>query len=64
MTAITSDVIAGTSPNAVMAKAGHTSMETTKRYINLAGIVFQAEAEAQAARLLGGLSTDFLLTPT
>ena len=36
-TAITNDAAAGSSPIAVMTKAGHTDMRTTKRYLHLAG---------------------------
>jgi hypothetical protein len=36
-----------------MAKAGHSSMATTKRYLHLAGTVFSDEAEALERRLLG-----------
>jgi hypothetical protein len=38
---------------ALKAKAGHSSMSTTERYVKLAGVVFRSEATAQAARLLG-----------
>ncbi len=56
-TAITNDAGAGSSPIAVMTKAGHSDMRTTKRYIHLAGVVFREEAEALERRLLGPLST-------
>jgi Phage integrase family len=36
-TAITNDAAAGSSPIAVMTKAGHANMSTTKRYLHLAG---------------------------
>jgi hypothetical protein len=36
-----------------MAKAGHASMTTTKRYLHLAGVVFRDEADALERRLLG-----------
>jgi hypothetical protein len=36
-----------------MAKAGHASMATTKRYLHLAGVVFRDEADALERRLLG-----------
>ncbi|HEY1512318.1 MAG TPA: site-specific integrase, partial [Gaiellaceae bacterium] len=49
-TAITNDAAAGSSPIAVMAKAGHANMATTQRYLHLAGVVFREEAEALAAR--------------
>jgi integrase len=58
-TAITNDAAAGSSPIAVMTKAGHANMSTTKRYIHLAGVVFADEALALERRLLGaGLSTE------
>lgn len=52
-TAITNGAASGASPIAVMAKAGHASMTTTKRYLHLAGIVFRDEAEALERRMLG-----------
>lgn len=36
-----------------MTRAGHTNMSTTKRYLHLAGTVFQDEAERLEQRLLG-----------
>jgi hypothetical protein len=53
-TAITNDAATGSSPIAVMAKAGHRSMATTKTYLHLAGVVFRDEADALERRLLGG----------
>jgi integrase len=53
-TAITNDAAAGSSELAVMAKAGHRSMETTRQYLHLAGVVFRDEAEALEVRVLGG----------
>lgn len=44
-TAITNDAASGSSPIAVMTKAGHSDMRTTKRYLHLAGVVFRDEAE-------------------
>ena len=55
-TAITNDAAAGSSPIAVMTKAGHANMATTKRYMHLAGVVFRDEAAALERRL--GLSTE------
>lgn len=55
-TAITNDAASGASPIAVMSKAGHASMGTTKRYLHLAGVVFRHEAAALEQRL--GLSTE------
>ncbi|HEY8776559.1 MAG TPA: site-specific integrase [Gaiellaceae bacterium] len=53
-TAITNDAAAGSSELAVMSKAGHRSMSTTKTYLHLAGVVFRDEADALERRLLGG----------
>jgi integrase len=57
VTSITNDAIAGANPVALMTKAGHASMATTRRYLRLAGTVFPDEAAALEARVLGGLST-------
>ena len=57
VTAITNDAIAGANPVALMTKAGHANMATTRRYLRLAGVVFREEADALEQRLLGGLST-------
>ncbi len=56
MTSITNDALAGAHPVALMTKAGHASMSTTKRYLKLAGAVFPDEAAALEARILGGAS--------
>jgi integrase len=53
VTAITNDAIAGANPVALMTKAGHASMATTRRYLRLAGVVFTDEAEALERRMLG-----------
>ena len=53
-TAITNDAATGSSPIAVMAKAGHANMATTRKYLHLAGVVFRDEAERLEERLLGG----------
>lgn len=55
-TAITNDAASGASPIAVMAKAGHASLTTTKRYLHLAGVVFREEAERLERRLFGSAS--------
>jgi integrase len=55
VTSITNDAIAGANPVALMTKAGHANMATTRRYLRLAGVVFAEEAEALERRLLGGL---------
>jgi integrase len=54
--ALTAMAAAGASPIAVMTTAGHASMQTTKRYLHLAGTVFPNEAAALERRL--GLSTE------
>jgi integrase len=53
VTSITNDAIAGANPVALMTKAGHSNMATTKRYLRLAGVVFEEEAAALEDRLLG-----------
>jgi integrase len=52
-TALTNEAAAGSSPIALMAKAGHSDMKTTRIYLHLAGTVFRDEAEALERRLLG-----------
>ena len=52
-TAITHDAAAGSSAIAVMTKAGHANMGTTRTYLHLAGTVFRDEAERLEDRLLG-----------
>jgi integrase len=54
-TALTNEAAAGSSPIALMTKAGHTDMKTTRRYLHLAGIVFHDEAAALERRLLGSI---------
>jgi len=56
-TAITNDAASGASPIAVMTKAGHRSMSTTKTYLHLAGVVFRDEAESLERRLFGAGTT-------
>jgi site-specific recombinase XerD len=56
-TALTNEAASGSSPIALMAKAGHSDMKTTRIYLHLAGTVFRDEAEALERRLLG-LSTE------
>lgn len=51
--ALTNLAATGASPIAIMATAGHRSMQTTKGYLHLAGVVFRAEASALEQRLLG-----------
>jgi integrase len=52
--ALTNLAATGASPIAVMATAGHRSMQTTKQYLHLAGVTFERDAAALEARLLGG----------
>ena len=52
-TALTNLAATGASPIAVMATAGHRSMQTTKQYLHLAGVVFREDASALERRLLG-----------
>jgi len=56
-TAITNDAASGSSPIAVMTKAGHSDMRTTRRYMHLAGVVFREEANRLEERFLGPVST-------
>src|SRR5262249_2572907 len=53
-TSLTHEAASGSGAVAIMAKAGHTDMRITRRYLHLAGIVFRDEAEALERRLLGG----------
>jgi integrase len=50
-TALTNEAAAGSSPIALMAKAGHSDMKTTRIYLHLAGTVFRDEATALERRL-------------
>jgi integrase len=43
-TSLTNEAASGSTPIALMAKAGHTDMRVTRRYLHLAGIVFHDEA--------------------
>jgi integrase len=52
--ALTNLAATGASPIAVMATAGHRSMQTTRQYLHLAGITFTDDAAALESRLLGG----------
>jgi integrase len=51
-TSITNGAAAGESPIALMTRAGHSNMATTRRYLHLAGTVFPDEAVALERRLL------------
>lgn len=53
-TSLTNEAATGQSnPLALMAKAGHRSMNTTQQYIKLAGMLFHDQAEALERRLSG-----------
>ena len=52
-TSLTNGAAAGEGSIALMARAGHANMATTKRYLHLAGVVFRDEADALEERLLG-----------
>jgi integrase len=53
-TSLTNLAATGASPIAVMATAGHRSMNTTRQYLHLAGVTFAQEAASLEARLLTG----------
>jgi integrase len=52
-TSITNAAAAGTSPAALMARAGHSDFKTTQVYIDLAGEMFREEADRLERRLWG-----------
>jgi integrase len=54
---ITNAAAAGTSPAALMARAGHSDFATTQLYIDLAGERFRDEAELLERRLWGATGT-------
>jgi integrase len=54
---ITNAAAAGTSPAALMARAGHSDFKTTQGYIDLAGEQFREEAAMLERRLWGSTST-------
>jgi integrase/recombinase XerD len=56
---LTHGAAAGENPIALMARAGHASMQTTKRYLHLAGTVYREEAEALEGRMLGKVLPTF-----
>jgi integrase len=56
-TALTNEAASGSGPVALMTKAGHSDMKTTRIYLHLAGTVFREEADALERRMLGELST-------
>ena len=49
---LTNGAAAGEAPIALMTRAEHRSMATTKGYLHLAGVVFRDEADALERRLL------------
>ena len=55
-TSLTNGAAAGEGPVALMTRAGHSDMATTRIYLHLAGTVFRDEADALERRL--GLSTE------
>jgi hypothetical protein len=59
---LTNGAAAGETPIALMTRAGHRSMSTTKGYLHLAGVVFRDEADALEARLLGTVESSTDLT--
>lgn len=61
-TALTNEAAAGSSPIALMAKAGHSDMKTTRIYLHLAGTVFRDEADRLERRLLGEVESSTDLT--
>ena len=61
-TALTNEAASGSSPIALMTKAGHTDMKTTRIYLHLAGTVFREEAAALERRLLGPVESSTDLT--
>ena len=54
---ITNSAAAGTSPEALMARAGHSDYATTRRYVDLAGETFREDADLLEARLWGSSGT-------
>jgi integrase len=54
---ITNAAAAGTSPAALMARAGHSDFKTTQAYIDLAGEQFREEVNMLERRLWGVSST-------
>lgn len=54
--------MAGESPIALMTRAGHANMSTTKRYLHLAGQTFPEEAAALERRRWAEFLQKFLRT--
>jgi integrase-like protein len=63
---ITNAAAAGTKPEALMSRAGHSSCSTTRRYIDLAGEQFREEADRLEERLWGrsGTKSRYQETPS
>jgi integrase len=55
--AITNAARAGIPAAALQARAGHATITTTQRYIDLAGVRFKAEAELAEARIFGNVGS-------
>jgi integrase len=54
---ITNSAAAGTAPEALMARAGHSDYATTRRYVDLAGERFRDDADRLEERLWGRSGT-------
>jgi site-specific recombinase XerD len=59
-TSITNDAATGAAPTALISKASHSDMKTTKMYLHLAGVVSRNEAERLEAHLFGVESSTHL----
>jgi len=56
-TSITNAAAAGVGPGALQARAGHSDLSTTQRYIDLAGVLFRDEADVAEARMFGNIAS-------
>lgn len=63
---ITNAAAAGTPPEALMARAGHSDYATTRRYVDLAGERFREEADRLERRLWGqrGTKNGYQIAPS
>ena len=61
---LTNGAAAGEGALALMTRAGHPDMRTTRRYLHLAGVVFRDEAERLERRLFGVEPPDPLVRST
>src|ERR1041385_4605632 len=52
-----SGAASGSSPIAIMKRAGDSDVKTTQGYIDLAGVTFREEAERLDGRILGAIGT-------